>query len=157
MGCEQLLLATGEIWIEVRDGNATARSIFDRHYSRYRYKDGRSQERFVGPGERMVLVTPCARAMFVWRKFISKDAQEGVNCSVFRNEGAGKSSDLIREAMRLGWLRWPATRFYTYVAPTKIRSTNPGYCFQMAGWRKCGVTKTRKLTILEATPTKTGE
>ena len=31
----------GEGWIEVRDGNDTARALFDRHYSRYFYADGR--------------------------------------------------------------------------------------------------------------------
>jgi hypothetical protein len=31
----------GQDWIEVRDGNDTARAIFDQHYSRYFYKDGR--------------------------------------------------------------------------------------------------------------------
>jgi hypothetical protein len=92
------------------------------------------------------------RAVFVWRKFISKDAQEGVNCAVFRNEGAGLSSALIRDAMSLAWQRWPAQRLYTYVNPRRVRSRNPGYCFLMAGWRRCGVTKTRKLLVFEALP-----
>lgn len=32
-------------------------------------------------------------------------------------------------------------RLYTYVNPKKIASSNPGYCFQMAGWRKVRTTK----------------
>jgi hypothetical protein len=99
----------------------------------------------------MVLLTPCARALFVWRKFISKDQQDGVNCAIFRNEGAGRSSDLIRAAMVLGWQRWPDERFYTYVNPRRVRSTNPGCCFKAAGWRVCGKTKTRRLLVLEVT------
>ena len=149
---EQPFLIGGGVWIEVRDGNHTARSIFDRHYSRHHYKDGRDQSRFVGPGQRMVLLTPCARALFVWRKFISKDDQVGVNCAIFRNEGAGISSELIKAAMRLAALRWPGERFYTYVDARQVRSANPGYCFQMAGWRKCGITKKRKLIVLEYLP-----
>ena len=47
------------------------------------------------------------------------------------------------------WKRWPGERLYTYVDPKKIKSTNPGYCFKVCGWRKCGVTKHRKLHILE--------
>ncbi len=148
----QTFLPTGECWFDVRDGNATARGIFDRHYSRHHYKDGRDQSRFVGPGERLVLLTPCARALFVWRKFLSKDEQPGVNCAVFRNEGAGLASDLILAAMAHAWRRWPGERLYTYVNPRKVASRNPGYCFLVAGWRRCGVTKTRKLLVLEALP-----
>lgn len=149
---EQPFLIGGTTWIEVRDGNNTARAIFDRHYSRYRYKDGRDQSRFVGPGQRMVLLTPCVRALLVWRKFISMDNQQGVNCAIFRNEGAGQSSTLLRAAMTAAWARWPDHRLYTYVNPRAIRSTNPGFCFKSAGWRNCGVTKIRKLLILECLP-----
>lgn len=149
---EQPFLATGETWMQVRDGNATARALFDRHYSRYRYKDGRDQSRFVGPGEKMVLLTPCARALCAWRRFISADDQSGVNCAIFRNEGAGLSSVLIQSAMQIAWQRWPGQRLYTYVNPRKVASVNPGYCFKQAGWRLCGITKTRKLLVLEVFP-----
>jgi len=44
--------------------------------------------------------------------------------------------------------KWPGERLYTYVNSHKIRSTNPGYCFLRAGWRKCGMTK-GGLIILE--------
>jgi hypothetical protein len=80
------------------------------------------------------------------------DGQRGVMCSVFRNEGAHRSSDLIREACELAWQRWPGARLFTYVADAKVRSTNPGYCFQVAGWRKCGRNKDGRLTILELLP-----
>lgn len=136
------------VWVEVKDGNDTARSIFDRHYSRYHYADGRKPRLFVGPGEKTVLVTPCAKSVFVWRKFISLNAQQGVNCAVFRNEGAGLSSLLILEAERIAWERWPGERLFTYVNPKRIKSTNPGYCFLKAGWRRCGTTK-GGLVILE--------
>lgn len=103
----------------------------------------------------MVLLTPCARALFVWRQFITKDptATAGdVNCAIFRNEGAGMASDLIKAAMPLAWDRWGPRRLYTYVNPRRVRSSNPGCCFLRAGWRRCGVTKTRRLLILEALP-----
>lgn len=149
---EQPFLIGGGTWIEVRDGNATARAIFDRHYSRARYADGRNQDRFVGPGARMVLLTPCARALLVWRKFFSKDVQDGVNCAVYRNEGAGLSSELLLAGMAAAWSRWPGQRLYTYVNPRRVRSANPGYCFKKAGWNLCGITKTRKLLVLEVSP-----
>jgi hypothetical protein len=147
---EQPFLLAAAPWVPVRDGNQTAASLYDRHYSRN--PASRGDPRIAGPGEKMVLLTPCARALFVWRKFISKDQQDGVNCAIFRNEGSARSSDLILAAMDLAWARWPAARFYTYVNPRRIRSTNPGCCFKAAGWRACGVTKTRRLLVLEAYP-----
>ena len=147
MGVQPFLI--GEGWIEVRDGDDTARAIFDRHYSRRRYADGRKPLLIVGPGGKMVLLTPCVRALFIWRKYKSDDGQRGVNCAVFRNEGAGLSSDLIRSAMSKAWKRWPRQRFFTYVDPRKVQSPNPGYCFKCAGWKVCGVTKKRQLLILE--------
>lgn len=144
------MLLASSTWVEVKDGDDTVRSIFDRHYSRQRYKDGRSPLLFAGPGQKMVLMTPDARAIFVWRKFRSGDGQQGVSCAVFRNEGGGRSSALILDAMRLAWARWPGERLYTYVAPKKIKSSNPGYCFLAAGWRRCGITKHNRLVILEA-------
>lgn len=71
---------------------------------------------------------------------------------LFRNESDVLSSKLILAAEKIAAARWPGERFYTYVDPKKIRSTNPGACFKKAGWRVCGVTKTKKLVILEKWP-----
>jgi DNA adenine methylase len=142
----QPFLSLGETWVEVLDGNDTARDVFDRHYSR---RQASLSRQFVGPGQKLVLMTPCARAIFAWRKFISDSGETGVNCAIFRNEGAGLSSDLVRAADAIADERWPGERHYTYVDPRRVRSTNPGCCFLVAGWRRCGVTKKRKLLILE--------
>jgi hypothetical protein len=117
------------IWLPIKDGDDHARSVFDRHYSRKFYKDGRQPKLFVGPGEKAVLVTPCRRALFVWRKFISGDGQEGINCAIFRTEIPREeieASDLVRAADALADARWPSERHFTYVNPRRIRSTNPG-------------------------------
>lgn len=148
---EQPFLIGGGAWIPVRDGNSTAAALYDRHYSRN--PASRGDPRCAGPGEKMVLLTPCARGLFVWRQFRTKDETAGptdVNCAIFRNEGAGVASLLILAAMELAWARWPRERLYTYVNPRRVRSTNPGCCFKKAGWRVCGVTKTRRLLVLEA-------
>jgi hypothetical protein len=137
-----------EPWITIVDGNDEARALFDRHYSRRRYADGRRPKLFVGPGEKLVLTTPCRRALFVWRNFISDDGQDGISCAVFRNEGAGLSSSLIGAADQIADRRWGGRRHYTYVNPKRIRSSNPGYCFIQAGWRRCGMSK-GGLVILE--------
>jgi hypothetical protein len=149
----RLRFEDGPIWTQTRDGDPQAREIFHRHYSRYIYADGRDPKQFVGPGQYICLVTPEYDALFVWRKFINRDNQEGVNCAVFRNESRWLSSDLIKAADVMAFQRWPGERHYTYVNPRKIRSTNPGYCFIQAGWRRLPtLTKARKLHILELLP-----
>ena len=89
------------------------------------------------------------QAIFGWRKFLSDAGEEGVNCAFFRNESSILSSELILAAEQWAKARWGNTRLYTYVNGRKIKSSNPGYCFQMAGWRKCGLTKHRRLVIME--------
>jgi hypothetical protein len=145
----QLPFSQSSPWIEVKDGNLRALDLFSRHYSRHKYRDGRQSKRFVGPGERIVLLTHCAKALLVWKKFRSMDNQTGISCSIFRNESSVLSSQLIIEAEKLAWRKWPDERLYTYVNPTKIKSSNPGCCFKMAGWKFCGLTKSRRLHILE--------
>lgn len=147
----------GEGWMEMRDGDDSCRAIFDRHYSRYFYADGRKPKLFVGPGEKLVLLRADGRAMFVWRRFISGDGQKGVNCAVFRNEGDEVASRLISEARQLAWRRWPAERLFTYVDPLHVRPTTRagrpswGHCFYADGWRFAGLTK-KRLHILERLP-----
>ena len=140
------------VWIQIRDGNGTARKLFDRHYSRYTYKDGRRPKLFVGPGQKMVLMTSDQSALFVWRKFQNDSGQEGINCAIFRNEGPLLSSYLILEAEKSAYRRWGNERLYTYINANKIKSVNPGYCFKKAGWSVCGVTKIKKLVIMEKLP-----
>ena len=139
------------VWYHALDGDDSVRSVFDRHYSRYHYKDGRKPKLFVGPGQKMVLRTWDCDAIFAWRKFISDDGQQGLNCAIFRNESMSyRSSDLILLAEIEAMKRWTDNdRFYTYVNPRSARSKNPGYCFICAGWKKCGVTKVNKLIIME--------
>lgn len=152
MSTQPFLPLTDDVWLQAKDGDLSGRSLFRRHYSYKPYRDGRDPALFVGPGEKMVLLTQDCKALFVWRKFISGDGQQGVNCAVFRNESAALASDLIREADQVAWERWPGERHYTYVNSKKVRSTNPGYCFLMAGWKRCGVTKWNKLLIFEILP-----
>ena len=106
---------------------------------------------FAGPGEKIVLRTACGRAGFVWRSFISDSGEHGINCAFFRNESPIKSSVLIRQADLIANQVWACRRHYTYVDQTKVRSKNPGYCFLVAGWRKCGMSKSGKL-IFEYLP-----
>lgn len=150
----------GWLWLPAKDGDPRAFAIMRRHYTYQAYQDGRrragggyrNRRLFVGPGEKMVLMTVNCDALFVWRKFKDDSGQTGVNCAVFRNESSLLASALILEAEQLAWVRWPGERLYTYVDGCKVRSSNPGYCFKMAGWRVCGRTKAKRLIIMEKLP-----
>lgn len=154
MSAQPFLITDGSMWVPIRDGNLTALALFLRHYTA---RQQRKIRQFIGPGEKLPLLTKDARALFVWRKFIDDcidartgERQRGVNCAVFRNEGstaAPLSSHLILAAEIEAWSRWPGERLYTYVMPEKIRSCNPGYCFKKAGWRSCGVSGSGKLVL----------
>jgi hypothetical protein len=144
-----------DIWLLSHDGDPAAYQLMTRHYTFQHYRDGRRANQtnpnrmlFVGPGYKMVLVTSNYDALFVWRKFIDKSGQQGINCAVFRNEGDRLSSELILEAEQRAWERWPGERLYTYVNGGKVKSVNPGYCFKIAGWKVCGKSS-KGLIILE--------
>ncbi len=143
-------------WLPCKDGDERAAALYRRHYSCYNYADNRrtdlsNRNRFLicGPGYKLLLMTVSCDALFVWRKFIDKSGQDGINCAVFRNESPIISSELILEAEQIAWHRWPDQRLYTYVNEAKIKSTNPGFCFKVAGWTPCGHTKVNHLLILE--------
>lgn len=156
------LTVDGHYWLPSTDGDERAFALMSRHYSFQKYADGRrnnpsnrNRNLFVGPGEKMVLLTLHCDALFVWRRFRSKDptaSDEDVNCAVFRNESKVKASTLIRDAEILAWERWPGARLYTYVDADKILSPIPGYCFKRAGWKVSGTTISKGLVILEKLP-----
>src|SRR5438105_1231707 len=95
------------LWRVSRDGDPLALALYERHYSCRQYRDGRVRGLFLGPGEKLVLLSACGDALCGFRRFRSRDLQPGVNLAVFRNEGSVRSSLLIREATRRAWSRWP--------------------------------------------------
>ena len=76
------------LWWLTKDGDRACLAMYERHYSVYHYQDGRRRTQFVGPGEKVVLRTEQADAIWVWRKFIDDSGQQGINCAVFRNESS---------------------------------------------------------------------
>lgn len=140
-------ILVSEYWCESRDADLAVFQLFQRHYT---YKPDRKSHAFAGVGEKLVLVTPSCDAAFVWLKqMIRDDGQDGVCCTLFRNEGEILSSSLIQDACQLAYQRWGDVRLFTYVNPRKVKSSNPGYCFKMAGFQRCGETKWNKLLVLE--------
>ena len=146
----------GDYWIVVKDGDARARQLFERHYSadvEGRRRRGATQ--FVGPGEKLVLMTPRADALFAWRlSYYRQDEQWGAECTIFRNEGPYLSSEMILRAEAFSSRRWPhLARFITYVdaaatAGRRSRHSLPGACFRHAGWQEAGESK-KGLILLE--------
>ncbi len=139
------------VWWITRDADPVCRALYERHYSSAKSASTRAKRRpakFIGPGEYICLRTWAGDALFVWRKFIDMRHEQGVNCSIFRNESRYQSSDLIRQADAIADFCWPGLRHYTYVNARRIQSTNPGFCFKAAGWKQCGTTK-GGLIILE--------
>jgi hypothetical protein len=123
---------------QVRSKNDfAANALADRHYSRRRPGSGQ-----IGPpGRKLVLVTPCERAVWLshWPyPHLALDGLDCWRCSIFRNEGAGLSSQLICAAMDLTaqlWAGRPADGWVTWVDPGKVRrKRDPGRCFLRAGW-----------------------
>lgn len=62
---------------------------------------------------------------------------------MFRNLGAGLSSELIKSATEETYKQWllkygslPPERLRTEIGIKEVKSTNPGYCYQVAGWEK---------------------
>ncbi len=128
------------VW-QLRDHcDPAALALADRHYSRRRPGSGQ-----VGPpGRKLVLVTPCERAVWIthWPyAHLALDRLDTWRCTLFRNEAPAelRSSDLIRAAMDLTaslWTARPTTvpGWVTWIDPAAVASPNPGYCFKRAGW-----------------------
>lgn len=136
-------------WLETKDGDPAGLALYQRHYSRHVYRDGRNSKLFCGPGYKLVLISLRLDALLVWRKFRSMDKQDGISCAIFRNESDTLSSLMLKDGMDLAFARFPDDfRLYTYVNPQKVKSANPGYCFKVCGWRKCGESS-KGLHILE--------
>ena len=133
------------IWCLSHRADRRALPLADRHYNRQ--KPGTPQ--FVPPGRCMVLLTQEAGALWVtswpFEEFV-KHAWAGawVN-SLFRRESGPLASELIREAVAATRWYWngplPELGMITFVDSKKVRSTNPGYCYQRAGFKHVGFSK----------------
>jgi hypothetical protein len=124
------------------------RQLADRHYSRR--TPGARQ--FAYSGRKLVLRDAAGLVLWVWMfpdPAMRMDGQTGYNCAIFRNESARRSSEIILEAERHAIERWGPGRMYTYVDPTKVRSTNPGYCYLKAGWQHRGWSKGGKRLLVK--------
>lgn len=118
--------------------------LADRHYNRR--KVGSPQ--YVPPGRCVCLLSVCGRALWVsswpFAQYVRHRWPGTWVNSLFRNEGAGLSSELVIEALaatRAVWGEPPALGLVTFVDARKIRSTNPGFCYLQAGGIPDGYTE----------------
>jgi len=108
--------------------------LADRHYSRRTV----GARQFMYSGRKIVIRNTEGTVLFGWLWADDDkrmDGQTGYGCSIFRNESARLSSDIILECERIALGKWGPNRMYTYVNPGKILSVNPGSCFKQAGWK----------------------
>lgn len=136
-------------WYLSNRAEPTAVAIADRHYNRQ--KPGTPQ--FVPPGRCIVLLAEDERALWVtswpFAEYV-KHAWAGawVN-SLFRNEGAGVASELIREAVAVTRYFWqpPEQGLITFIDPHHVKPTMVrgakvwGWTYLKAGFRPAGKTK----------------
>lgn len=137
-------------WCLSHRADPAAARLADRHYNRQ--KIGAPQ--FVPPGQCLVLLTDCARAFWVtswpYPEFVKHDWPGAWICSAFRSEGAGRASDLIRDAVAatryefgipptLGMITFVDRR---HVTPTKVHGAHVyGWTFRKAGFSEVGETR----------------
>lgn len=133
--------------------------LFSEHGPHYSRRTPGSKT-FTGVGQEIVLVTECGRA--VWAVVRQKTpAVRGSGTSrgrtgvidakpcfiwrnmLFRNLGAGLSSELIKAATSETYKHWllrygelPSERLRTEIGLKSIKSSNPGFCYKSAGWTK---------------------
>lgn len=121
-----------------------AAALADRHYNRQ--KIGAAQ--FVPPGRCLVLLTEDASALWVtswpFAEYVKHAWAGAWMCSIFRNEGAILSSELIKSAVAATCWYYgdaPDLGFVTFVDADKTRrKRDPGRCYRKAGWSHVGYT-----------------
>lgn len=146
------------IWELSHSYSDLVRPLADRHYNRQ--KPG--SPRFVPPGRCKVfraMIDGECRAFWStswpFAEYVMHEWAGAWICSAFRNEGAGLSSDLIRDAIAATRFFWspPEIGMVTFVDPTKVRrKRDPGRCFIKAGFRHVGETKVHGLLAFQILP-----
>lgn len=148
-----------ERWVRSHRADKEALPLADRHYNRQ--KPGTPQ--FVPPGRCQVFLSEEKRALWItswpFAQYV-KHAWAGawVN-SLFRNEGAGQSSDLITGAILRTLEIWepPALGIVTFVDPKHVPGIMVrgyrvfGFSYWKAGFKHVGFTK-GKLHVWQMLP-----
>ena len=144
------------VWNLTNRGDQDARRLADKHYNRQNV----GSPHFIPPGRCVVLLSTCKKAVWVtswpYAEYVRhKWAGAWVN-TLFRNTGAGLSSELINEAVAVTlsvWREPPELGIVSFVDSTKIRTKrDPGRCYRKAGWEHVGFTQTKCLYTFQLLP-----
>lgn len=132
------------IWVVSNKFDPDGARLADGHYSRRKV----GSRQFMPPGDTIVLITSDKSAVFGWWRphprsgIRAMNGLDGWTCSIFRNTRPDVlSSTLILSAEEI-LLQESDTGpcgpsgMLTYVWDKKVKSSNPGYCFKLAGWIK---------------------
>ena len=137
-------------WCISHRADPAAARLADRHYNRQ--KIGTPQ--FAPTGSCAVFVTDCGRAFWITSAPLAewvKHAWAGAwVCSAFRSEGAGRASQLIRQAVAASRAHYgtpPNLGIVTFIDRKKVKPTivrgaaTWGWTYRQAGFVECGETK----------------
>ncbi|OBW54611.1 hypothetical protein A9986_13340 [Solibacillus silvestris] len=125
------------LWQVKKKTDVTCRQLADRHYSRQTV----GATSFCRPGKNYVLRTAAGDAVWVgWYSKFRDDCFTAIECTLFRNESEHLSSDLIILASLMTFEHFkkdnaPMT-LLTYVDQKSVKSSNTGYCYLKAGYKK---------------------
>lgn len=136
-------------WLITDKGDPDARAFVDGetfggvHYSRQTI----GARQFTRNGQNLVFMTADLRACWVTfrptpGKASRTDGRDAWENALFKNEGAGLSSELIAEAVALSCALWgplPPDGMITFIKPEltarkRSRHALPGQCYRWAGW-----------------------
>lgn len=139
-------------WLRVGKFDSRTAALADRHYSRR--KVGSPQ--FMPPGQTIILWCEMGAVFGWWRPHPASGLQsmnglDGWTCTIFRNESPLLSSELVLAAERALVAAADGCGpdgMLTYVWDSKVKSTNPGYCFKRAGWKVRGRSADGRKTLL---------
>ena len=121
-------MITEGLWIPVKDGDRRAIAIYQRHYSARRYRDGRKRKLFMGPGEKLALMTPRCDALISgelakrnWTNRARRPTRPGGgwwNAPWAGCPSAGRSWCATQEGIQLPWSA--PTGMCTYLVPPSM-------------------------------------
>jgi hypothetical protein len=146
-------LWTEPTWLPVPKFSPAGARLADGHYSRRTV----GSPQFMPPGQTLVLLTPDETAVFGWWRphptsgIVAMNGLDGWTCTIFRNTGPARSSDLILAAERELLARYDCgpDGLLTYVWDARVQSANPGYCFKVAGWKRIGRSADGRKSLLQ--------
>ncbi len=139
------------LWTVSHKYDKRGAELADGHYSRRTV----GSPQFMPPGETLVLVR--SDAVFGWWRphprsgLKAMNGLDGWTCTIFRNTGPVRSSELILAAERELAERHDCgpSGLITYVDTRKVQSRNPGACFRIANWRRTGQARRRHLWLFQ--------